>query len=85
MPGLEFLTLLIAVSAAAFSVATLVRTRKTRDEAILQDETSIRALGRRYALQLFLERRGRRYMWYLLVISTFLASICVASLVKYYG
>jgi hypothetical protein len=84
-PGFEFLMLVVTMSVAALSAASLLRARRARDEAIRTPNTSMRVLGRRYALQSFLGRRGRRVMWHLLIVSTFLACICVASLVQYYS
>ena len=82
MPS-EFLLLAIALGAIVYSVAALLRAHRPtkrplpRDTALHHDSKA--------AVSAFLARRGRRYTWYLLVVSTFLAALIVKSLILYYG
>jgi hypothetical protein len=84
MPGVEFATLLVSVSMAAFAIVSLVRLRRGRRQGLTDDDLRMSRIGRSHRLTSFLDRRGRRYMWGLLAVSAFLAYVCIANLVLYY-
>jgi hypothetical protein len=73
----DILLLAIAVAAIVYSI-TLLRRADRADRQPPPDGTGSGSKG---AVREFLNRRGRRYSWYLLVVSSFLAVLIIKILV----